>query len=125
RWIRRDPRTAAAAAHDLIGLIGHSVSRVEALKKFIAAHPGDPFPRYGLAQEYKNARRFAEARAEFETLMRDHPDYTAADLHAGNVLPELGERDAARAISQRGIEACRRRRDGHAMSRREVARCSL
>ena len=28
------------------------MSRVETLKKFIAARPGDPFPRYGLAQEY-------------------------------------------------------------------------
>ena len=101
------------------------MSRVEALKKFIAAHPGDPFPRYGLAQEYKNARRFAEARAEFETLMRDHPDYTAAYLHAGNVLLELGERDAARATFERGVEACRRRGDGHAMSELEGALSSF
>jgi tetratricopeptide (TPR) repeat protein len=92
------------------------VTRVEALKKFVAAHPADPFPRYGLAQEYKNARQFVEARGEFETLMRDHPDYTAAYLHAGNVLLELGERAEARAVFERGIEACRRRGDGHAMS---------
>ena len=58
--------------------------------------PTDPFPRYGLAQEYKNAGQLAEAREEFETLMRDHPDYTAAYLHAGNVLLALGERDEAR-----------------------------
>jgi hypothetical protein len=57
-----------------------------------------------------------EARGEFETLMRDHPDYTAAYLHAGNVLLELGERAEARAVFERGIEACRRRGDGHAMS---------
>ena len=92
------------------------MSRAETLKKFIAARPGDPFPRYGLAQEYKNAGQFAEARAEFETLMRDHPDYTAAYLHAGNVLIALGDRAEARAVFERGIEACRRRGDGHAMS---------
>jgi len=92
------------------------VSRVETLKKFIQSRPSDPFPRYGLAQEYKNAGQFAEARAEFETLMRDHPDYTAAYLHAGNVLIALGERVEARAVFERGVEACRRRGDGHAMS---------
>jgi tetratricopeptide (TPR) repeat protein len=92
------------------------VSRVETLKKFIAGRPGDPFPRYGLAQEYKNAGQLAEARVEFETLMRDHPDYTAAYLHAGNVLLALGARDEARSVFERGMEACRRRGDGHAMS---------
>ena len=92
------------------------MSRVETLKKFIAAHPSDPFPRYGLAQEYKNAGQLAEARAEFETLMHDHPDYTAAYLHAGNVLLALGER---------GVEVCRRRGDGHAMSELEGALSSF
>ena len=92
------------------------MSRIDALKKFIAGHPADPFPRYGLAQEYKNASRFEEAREVFEALMRDHPDYTAAYLHAGNVLIALGERVEARAVFERGVEACRRRGDGHAMS---------
>lgn len=101
------------------------MSRVEVLKKFVAAHPADPFPRYGLAQEYKNAGQLAEARSEFAALMRDHPDYTAAYLHAGNVLIALGERAEARAIFERGIEACRRRGDGHAMSELAGALSSL
>ena len=96
------------------------MSRVETLKKFVAAHPADPFPRYGLAQEYKNAGQLAEARSEFAALMRDHPDYTAAYLHAGNVLIALGERAEARAISN--VASKRRRRgDGHAMSELEGA----
>jgi tetratricopeptide (TPR) repeat protein len=101
------------------------VSRLETLKKFMAARPADPFPRYGLAQEYKNAGQLAEARAEFEALMREHPDYTAAYLHAGNVLIALGQRDEARAVFERGIEACRRRGDGHAMSELEGALSSF
>ena len=47
-------------------------------------------------------------------LMRDHPDYTAAYLHAGNVAMALGARDDAEAIYRRGIEACVRRGDTHA-----------
>ena len=60
------------------------------LRKFIAARPGDPFPRYGLAQEYKNGGRLAEAREEFSVLLREYPDYTAGYLHAGNVAVGLG-----------------------------------
>jgi tetratricopeptide (TPR) repeat protein len=101
------------------------VSRVETLKKFIQARPNDPFPRYGLAQEYKNAGQLAEARAEFDALMREHPDYTATYLHAGNVLIALGERAEARAVFERGVEACRRRGDGHAMSELAGALSSL
>jgi tetratricopeptide (TPR) repeat protein len=101
------------------------VSRIETLKRFINAHPADPFPRYGLAQEYKNAGQLAEARLEFTALMQDHPDYTAAYLHAGNVLLALGERAEARAIFERGIEVCRRRGDGHAMSELEGALSSF
>ena len=95
------------------------------LKQFAAAHPEDPFPSYGLAQEYKNAARLAEARDEFDALMRDHADYTAAYLHAGNVLVALGERDEARAVYERGIAACLRRGDAHARGELEGALASL
>jgi tetratricopeptide (TPR) repeat protein len=95
--------------------------RIEALRKFIAARPGDPFPRYGLAQEYKNGGRLDEARAEFEVLMREHPDYTAAYLHAGNVALALGRRDEARALYEQGIAACVRGGDAHAKSELEGA----
>jgi len=101
------------------------VSRIEILKRFIGERPADPFPRYGLAQEYKNAGRLVEAREEFGVLMRDHPDYTAAYLHAGNVAVALGARDEAEAIYRRGIEACVRRGDAHARGELEGALSSL
>ena len=95
------------------------------LKEFIAARPGDPFPRYALALEYKNGGRLDEARAEFDTLMTAHPDYTAAYLHAGNTLLALGLRDEARAIYERGIEACARGGDAHARGELEGALAAL
>ena len=104
----------------------NSVSRVETLKKFIAAHPADPFPRYGLAQEYKNAGQLAEARAEFAALMRDHPDYTAGVSARGQRAARArragrGARDLR--TRHRGLPAPRRRsRDERARRRAVVVR---
>jgi tetratricopeptide (TPR) repeat protein len=100
-------------------------SRIDMLKAFIAQRPSDPFPRYGLALEYKNAGRLDEARAEFVTLMDAHPTYTAAYLHAGNTLVALGRPDDARAIYVRGVEACIKAGDGHARGELEGALATL
>jgi tetratricopeptide (TPR) repeat protein len=100
-------------------------SRIDALLGFIQQKPQDPFPRYALALEYKNAGRLDEARATFDALMSAHPDYTAAYLHAGNTLLALGLRDEARAVYQRGVEVCVRRGDAHARGELEGALASL
>jgi tetratricopeptide (TPR) repeat protein len=100
-------------------------SRVDALLGFIQQKPQDPFPRYALALEYKNAGRLDEARATFDALMSAHPDYTAAYLHAGNTLVALGLRDDARAVYRRGVDACVRRGDAHARGELEGALASL
>src|SRR6185503_9127040 len=71
-------------------------SRTEMLEAFIARSPNDPFPRYGLALEHKNAGRLEEAWTVFTALMNDHPTYTAAYLHAGNTAVALGRPDDAR-----------------------------
>ena len=96
-------------------------SRAEALRAFIATHPNDPFPRYALALEYKNGNRFDEAREEFAVLMRDHADYVATYLHAGNTHLALGDRAAARETFTRGIEASVRKGDAHARGELESA----
>ena len=116
-----DARAAAPAADGLIAS-RDGVSRIDTLLRFIAAQPGDPFPRYGLAQEYKNAGRLDEARAEFDALMRD-----ASRLHGGvpargQRAVALGERDEARAIYRARRRGLRRRGDGHATASSK-ARC--
>ena len=97
------------------------MSRVEALRTFIAQRPADPFPRYALALEYKNGGRLEEAREAFEALMTAHPGYTAAYLHAGQNLVALGRALEARAVYQRGLDACARAGDAHARGELEGA----
>ena len=92
---------------------------------FIQQKPADPFPRYALAQEYKNAGRLEEARATFEALMASAPDYTATYLHAGNVLVSLGRAAEAVEVYRRGIAVCSRRGDAHARGELEGALATL
>src|SRR3569833_4746542 len=73
------------------------------LQSFIAQKPRDPFPRYALALEYKNAGRLDDAHATFAELIAVDPNYVATYLHAGNVLLALGRREDARTTYQSGI----------------------
>src|SRR5215468_5106366 len=96
-------------------------SRLDMLIAFARKQPNDPFPQYGLAIEYKNLGRLDDATNAFAELIARHPDYTAAYLHAGNVLVALGRRDDARATYEAGIAACRKKGDAHALGELQAA----
>lgn len=91
------------------------------LMQFVEANANDPFPRYGLAMELKNAGRLEDAERTFNELMNRFPDYTPAYLHAGNVARDLGRVDVAVAIYRTGVEVSSRKRDEHARSELESA----
>jgi tetratricopeptide (TPR) repeat protein len=101
------------------------MGRIEQLMQFVEANPADPFPRYGLAMELKNTARLEEAERAFTELLNRFPDYTPAYLHAGNVLRELGRAEECANVYRAGIEACVRKRDGHAQGELEAALASL
>src|SRR5262245_29416730 len=100
-------------------------TRVQLLRSFIAQRPDDPFPRYGLAMEHRNAGQLELAWAEFEALLVAHPDYVPAYLHAGSTLVALGRTAEARELYRRGLEAASRRGDGHARGELESALAAL
>jgi tetratricopeptide (TPR) repeat protein len=97
------------------------MARIDMLLGFIQTNPRDPFPRYALALEYKNAGRLDDARTTFAQLLDAHPDYTATYLHAGNTLIALGLKDEAADTFRRGIDACVRKGDTHARGELEGA----
>lgn len=92
---------------------------------FIRQRPDDPFPRYALALEYKNAGRLDEARQVFAELMVATPSYTATYLHAGNVLVAMGRADEARQVYEAGVAACALAGDTHARGEIEGALAGL
>lgn len=97
------------------------MDRVATFKTFISQKPGDPFPRYGLAMEYKGTGRLAEAWETFRELLELFPDYVPSYLMAGGTLVALGETEKAREIFQRGIETAGRKGDLHARKELESA----
>jgi hypothetical protein len=100
-------------------------TRIELLQGFIAQRPEDPFPRYALALEHKNAGELDAAWETFRMLMDEHRDYVPAYLHAGHTLLALGRASEARAVFESGIAASGRCGDGHARGELEAALAQL
>ena len=97
------------------------MDRIETFKTFIARTPADPFPRYGLAMEYKGAQLLDDAWVEFQELLTKFPDYVPTYLMAGGTLIALGRTDEAASVFQTGIEVAGRRGDAHARKELETA----
>jgi predicted Zn-dependent protease len=83
-------------------------ARIEALRKMAAAHPQDPRPRFGLAQDMEKAGRWEEAAAELTAYLALTDDEGNAWGRLGKALRTLGRDEEARDVYQRGVEAAYR-----------------
>ncbi|PRP99607.1 hypothetical protein ENSA7_62450 [Enhygromyxa salina] len=86
------------------------------LEKMVAAKPGDPFPRYGLAMEYKKLGRNDDAAQAFVALAEHHPDYVPGYLMHGNLLEAMGRGSDAVSVYERGLAVASAASDEHAAS---------
>ncbi|MBL8626601.1 MAG: tetratricopeptide repeat protein [Myxococcales bacterium] len=91
-----------------------AIDRIASFRALIAKAPQDPFPRYGLAMEFRSRGELEAAAASFEELIAAFPDYVPSYLMAGGVASKLGRTDQARTLFQRGIEVATARGDSHA-----------
>jgi predicted Zn-dependent protease len=101
------------------------MDRISTFQSFISRSPGDPFPRYGLAMEYRTRGDLAQAWATFSELLDKFPDYVPTYLMAGQTLSGLDRKDEAAAIYRRGVEAATRKGDLHARGELESALSEL
>ena len=90
------------------------MDRVATFKTFITRSPADPFPRYGLAMEYKGSGALDEAWLTFEELLTKFPDYVPTYLMAGQTLVALGRAQQAADVLRSGIEVATKKGDLHA-----------
>jgi len=95
------------------------------LEEFAAAHPGDPFARYGLALECANQGDHQAAVENFEKLLAEHPTYVTGYFQYGQLLARMSLTAEARTTLINGIEAARRTGDTHAASEMEAALAQL
>lgn len=93
-------------------------TRLEKLQAMLDRDPTAAFPLYGMAMELKSLGRPEEAEKVFARLIEHHPGYTAAFLHYGTTLQEMGLRERAEMIFQRGIRTASEQGDEKA--RREL-----
>ena len=98
-----------------------ATNRLESLKQMVAQDPENSFARYGLAMELMNSNLPGEAIAEFKTLLAKDDTYVAGYYHGGQALEKLGNIEEARAVYEKGIEACLKKGDAHTRSEIEAA----
>ncbi len=101
------------------------MDRIATFKQFISDKPDDPFPRYGLAMEYKKQGQVEDACAAFAELVDGFPDYVATYLMYGNVLAELEREAEADQIYRKGIAVSIDKGDGHTRNELEAALADL
>lgn len=76
--------------------------RIEQLIRFVAEEPNDPFNIYALAMEFMSGQP-EQAKLYFDQLLTQHPDYLPTYYHAAALYANLGERNKAADLYEKGI----------------------
>jgi len=97
------------------------MARIDLLKGFLEENPNDSFSRYALSLEYVKLAQFDDARREFETVLRNDPDYLAAYYQLGQLYQKIGLKHEAEKTLRTGITVAAKQRDGHTQSELEAA----
>jgi len=92
------------------------MDKLAGLKEILTLDPQNAFARYGLAMEYVNRGEITSALVEFDTLLAEHPDYTAGYQMAAQTLAKEDRTSEAIAKLHAGIASARRTGNHHAMS---------
>ncbi|MFZ0592698.1 MAG: tetratricopeptide repeat protein [Bryobacteraceae bacterium] len=98
-----------------------ATNRLAVLKQMLEQDPSNSFARYGFAMEYAQDGQLEEAVTEFSSLLARDGTYVAAYFHAGQVLEKLGRLDQAKAMYERGLDACAEKGDLHTRAEIEAA----
>lgn len=91
-----------------------AIDRLATFRSLIAKSPADPFPRYGLAMEFRSRGELEASATAFDELLTTFPDYVPSYLMAGGVAQQLGRAETARELYRRGVEVATTRGDSHA-----------
>jgi predicted Zn-dependent protease len=93
-----------------------SIDKMAGLKEILAMDPKNSFARYGIAMELAGQGNADAALAQFDTLLTNDPDYTAAYFMAAQTLAQAGRNPEAIARLKLGISCAARTGNRHALS---------
>lgn len=88
-------------------------SRLDQLLEYYKAEPNDPFNVFALALEYLKTDRL-ETKKLFDLLLDEHDQYIPVYYHAGKFYQELGEKERAMNLYEKGIVIAKKYNDSKA-----------
>ena len=93
-----------------------SIDKIAGLREILALDAKNSFARYGIAMELAGRGETDEALKEFDTLLANDPDYTAAYFMSAQTLASAGRTKEAVARLNDGISCAARTGNRHALS---------
>ena len=101
------------------------MSRIDQIRQFLQDSPNDSFLRYALAQELQKQGDVEAAKEAYLWLTDNQPSYVATYYHLGKLLIAQGEKEAAIAWFNLGIEHAKAAKELHALSELQSAKLEL
>ena len=95
--------------------------RIETLKQYLAASPGDSFLQHALALEWIKRGDDGQAKALFENILQRDAGYTGSYYHLAKLLERTGETEAAIRVYEQGMAACKQAGENHAYNELQAA----
>jgi Tfp pilus assembly protein PilF len=89
------------------------LNRIEKLKEFLQANPGDCFVRHALALEYIKAGDDETARNLFEEILQSNPGYIGSYYHLAKLFERSGDIASATNWYEKGMEEAKKAGDNH------------
>ncbi|MFM8591305.1 MAG: tetratricopeptide repeat protein [Sphingomonadales bacterium] len=91
------------------------MSRIDKLAAFLKESPSDSFLQHALALEYQKIGDTAKARALFEKLLQENPDYVGSYYHLAKLLEGQGDEAGALTVYEKGMTQATLQNDKHAL----------
>ena len=101
------------------------MNRLEQLTAFLQDSPNDAFLHYAVAQELYKLGMLDAALDKYLWLTEHQPQYVATYYHLVKLLVERGEKEAALAWFNLGIEQAKAAKELHSLSELQSAKLAL
>jgi len=92
------------------------MDKLEGLREILALDQKNSFARYGIAMELAARGEINSALAEFDTLLKNDPDYTAGYFMSAQTLASASRSSEAVERLKAGISCAARTGNRHALS---------